>query len=404
MRSRICTHLGVTCSCQPSHPLSDQPISSRFPTQSTPVDVLLRVNVQKLDSGRAVSINMRATDHTYLMMRVFVSVLCHRILLSFAFHLSLHWLHIQVPSIRSDMAFQNLGVLAGVLPSSSIACITWSKRMTSSAVHGPAWLSAVYESPLVVGGIPEQHISRGTRCLWNWLRHAETDCSRALLISTQVNCWLMSLDDRQLVWRSLCSIATYNFNLESSRGPGSLVTKGLVQKLGMVSYWTNAPSWNPACYDGLGFRQSDWDIITVTHQYFPRIPPDEPCLVQDLPDLPHWCQLPIRCRKEYSWWLCTHLPFDIDRAPHARILFPQECIHLLDMVFLLGDSVTRCTHRRHYTLYVLKSLPDHHFIASFSACSFATLFVFPTVFMLWYSCFLMSMWLSYYYYLVWCVQ
>ena len=189
-----------------------------------------------------------------------------------------------------------------------------------------------------------------------------------------------------------------------SRGPGSLVTKGLVQKLGMVSYWTNVPSWNPACYDGLGFRQSDWDIITVTHQYFPRIPPDEPCLVQDLPDLPHWCQLPIRCHKEYSRWLCTHLLFDIDGAPHARILFPQECIHLLDMVFLLGDSVTRCTHRRHYTPYVLKSLPDHHFIASFSACSSAMLFVFPTVFMLWYSCFLISMWLSYYYYLVWCVQ
>ena len=88
-------------------------------------------------------------------------------------------------------------------------------------------------------------------------------------------------------------------------GPGSFVSKGLIQNLGTVSHWTNAPSWNPSCHDGQGFRQSDWDIINVMHQCFPRIPPNDLCLEQDLPDPPHWYQLPIRCHKEYLWWLCN---------------------------------------------------------------------------------------------------
>ena len=125
-------------------------------------------------------------------------------------------------------------------------------------------------------------------------------------------------------------------------GPGSFVSKGLIQNLGTVSYQPDMPSWNPAHNDRLGFRQSNWDIINVMHQGFPRDPPDDPCLKQDLPDLPHWYQLPIGCHKEYLRWLCTHLPFDIDWVHHARILFPWEYIHLLDTVFLLCDSVTRC--------------------------------------------------------------
>ena len=42
----------------------------------------------------------------------------------------------------------------------------------------------------------------------------------------------MSLDDRQLVWRSLCSIATYNFNLESSR-----VVQGPLSQKGLYKSW-----------------------------------------------------------------------------------------------------------------------------------------------------------------------
>ena len=346
----------------------------------------------------------------YLLTRVFVLVSHHWILPpSFTFHLSLHWSCIWVPSIHSDTAFQNLGVLAGVLPS-SIACITWSKQTTSSAVHGPAWSSAICDSHLMVGGIPEQHISWGTRCLWNWLQHTDPEHSRASLISTQVNCWLTSLDDciyefrrncrtssillffACLVWagafitfllttvaRVLLCVSVSSLGLrpvnpeykliqkkKKSRwlsvgpvipifhsywqlqswvflhGPGFFVSKGLIQNLGTVSYQPDMPSWNPAHNDRLGFRQSNWDIINVMHQGFPRDPPDDPCLEQDLPDLPHWYQLPIGCHKEYLRWLCTHLPFDIDGVHHAHILFPWEYIHLLDTVFLLCDSVTRC--------------------------------------------------------------
>ena len=224
-----------------------------FPTDSIPVDVALCVNVQKRDSGRAVSVNLRATDHTYLLTRIFVSVSRHQILPSFAFHLSLHWSRVRVPSIHSNTAFQNLGVLAGVLPSASIACITWFKRTTSSAVHGPAWSSAIYESLLVVGGIPERRISRGTRCLWNRLRHAETERSRASLISTQVNCWSTSLDDRQLVQRSLCSISTDNFNLESSR-----VVQGPLSRKGSYKSWARSlTEWTRL--PGTPRAMTDWD-------------------------------------------------------------------------------------------------------------------------------------------------
>ena len=160
----------------------------------------------------------------------------------------------------------------------------------------------------------------------------------------------------------------------------------------------------PRAMTELGFRQSKLDIINVTHRCFPRTPPDDLHLEQDLPDLPHWCQLPIRHHKEYSQLLCTHLPFDIDGTHHAHIPSPQEYIHLLNMVFLLGNSVMRCTHSCYYASYVLKSSLDHHFIASFSTCSFITSFMFPTVFMFWYICFLISMRLSYNYYIGWCVQ
>ena len=327
------------------------------------------------------------------MTRVFVSVLRHQILPpSFAFHLSLHWSCIWVLSIHSNMAFQNLGVLAGVLPSSSIACITWSKWMTSSAVHGPAWLSAIYESCLVVGGKPERCLSQGTRCLWNQLWHAETEHSRASLIFTQVNCWLMSLDDRQLVQRCICSIATDNFNLESScMVQGPLSQKGLYKSWARsLTNWMRCPG-TPHAMMKLGFRQSELDIINVTHQCFPRTPPDDPRLEQDLPDLPHWYQLPIRCCKEYLWWLRTHLPFDICWVCHAHVPFPQEYNHFLDTVFLLCDSVTRCTCRcfMHHIIWSplqtttlswasLHARSSHHSCFWWCSCSDTSVF--------WYQC------------------
>ena len=147
---------------QTSPPLPKLISRPHFPTYCVPVDILLRVNIQKCDSGQAVSVNLRVTDHTYLLMRVFVSVSRHQILLSFTFHLSLHWSCVWVLSIRSNTAFQNLGVLAGILPSSSIACITWSKRTTllqsmdlchcqQSMSHvlwwGAYWSSAYHRAP-----------------------------------------------------------------------------------------------------------------------------------------------------------------------------------------------------------------------------------------------------------------
>lgn len=132
--------------------------AAHFPRSCSAVHVLQRSSISSAHGmlfswsrfKRAILSGQNNSDYltkTYFLTSVLASVSRQRVLPPlFAIHLSRHWSRVRVPSKRSDTIFQNLGVLSGVLPSSSSTCMTWVRRASSSSDHGPVLSSAISPS------------------------------------------------------------------------------------------------------------------------------------------------------------------------------------------------------------------------------------------------------------------